>query len=84
MIDNLDILTLSDGNKYLVVSNCILDNHKYLYLVNKNDDSIVKFMEYKDNQLEEINEDEQILIMKLIKEFSINTKKFYGEINESN
>lgn len=84
MIENLDRIKLSDNNEYLVVSNCELDNHKYLYLVNVNDNTIVKFMEYKDNKLEEIGGNEKIIITKLIKAFSIDIQKFYGENNASN
>lgn len=84
MIENLDTITLSDNNEYIVVSHCKLGEHNYLYLVDTKNSSNVKFMEYKSEGLEEISENERVLISKLVKEFTIDINRFYGKNNEDN
>ena len=43
MIDAKDIITLSDNNKYGVVSKKTIDNNVYYYLVDINDNRNIKF-----------------------------------------
>jgi len=76
MIDVKDILTLSDGNQYGVVSKTTKDNIIYYYLVDTNDNSNIKFC-YEDNtenQIELVEISDENLIKNLILSFADNIK----------
>ncbi len=76
MIDIKDVLTLSDGNKYGVVSKTTKDNKVYYYLVDTNDNSNIKFCYESRNEsqidLIEVNDEE--LIKSLLLSFANNIK----------
>ncbi len=76
MIDIKDVLTLSDGNKYGVVSKTTKDNKIYYYLVDTNDNSNIKFCYESRNEsqidLIEVNDEE--LIKSLLLSFANNIK----------
>lgn len=79
MIEIKDIVTLSDDNKYGVVSKITKDNTTYYYLVDINDNSNIKFC-YEDTsngilELVEINDVE--LIKNLIILFNNNIKDIF-------
>lgn len=76
MIDTKDVLTLSDGNQYGVVSKTTKDNTIYYYLVDINDNSNIKFC-YEDkneNQIELVEINDTDLIKNLILLFAKNIK----------
>lgn len=50
-IEYQDIITLSDKNKYVVASKISYNNSKYVYLVDINDNTNVKFAEIEENNL---------------------------------
>lgn len=77
MIDIRDVLTLSDGNKYGVVSKTIKDGIVYYYLVDINDNSNIKFC-YEDktpNQIDLVEVNDEKLIKSLLLSFVNNIKK---------
>ncbi len=78
MIINIkDTLLLNDNNEYVVISKINYDNKNYYYLLDKNNNSNVKFC-YEDNEeLVEMNDKE--LTTKLLPLFVEAAQK---EINE--
>lgn len=50
-IEYQDIITLSDKNKYVVASKISYNNSKYVYLVDINDNTNIKFAEIEENNL---------------------------------
>ena len=76
MIDIKDILTLSDGNQYGVVSKTAKDNIIYYYLVDTNDYSNIKFCyeEKKANQIDLIEVSDENLIKSLLLSFADNIR----------
>ena len=76
-IEYQDIITLNDNNKYVVASKVNYESSKYVYLVDINDNTNMKFAEIeKDNSLSELDslKDEE-LIKQLIPLFYNNSKK---------
>ena len=73
-IDNMyeinDILTLSDNNKY-VITNKLLYNDKYYYMIIDYEDDDIWFIVYEDNDKLNIEENEEILY-NVINNFKIN------------
>ncbi len=67
MIINIkDVLTLDDDNEYVVVSKVNYNGLIYYYLLDKNDNSNIKFC-YEDSVNEELVEiDDKVLITKLL------------------
>lgn len=63
-IDIKDVLTLDDGNKYVVVSKVSYENKVYYYLVDMNNNGNVKFCYCDSDELVELNNN--ALIMKLL------------------
>lgn len=76
-IEYQDIITLSDKNKYVVASKVNYNESKYVYLVDINDNSNLKFAEIeKDNSLSELDSDrDEELIKQLIPLFYNSSKK---------
>lgn len=72
MIEIKDILTLSDNNKYIVVSKVNYENKNYYYLINENN-SDIKFCYEDNNELVELDDKE--LTTKLIPLFIEVTKQ---------
>lgn len=68
MIDIKDIITLSDDNKYGVVSKTVLDGKTYYYLVDVNHHENLKFCYEKNsgNELKLVEIEDKALIQKLI------------------
>ena len=68
MIDIKDVITLSDDNKYGVVSKTVLDGKTYYYLVDINNHANLKFCYEKnsDNELKLVEVEDKNLIQKLI------------------
>ncbi len=63
-IEYQDIITLNDKNKYVVASKVNFNGSKYVYLVDINDNSNLKFFEIeKDNSLSELDStiDEELI-----------------------
>jgi len=79
MFNEKDILTLSDDNKYAVVSKCSLDNKIYYYLMNI-DSLSIKFCFEKNNKLVEVNDRGEL--ERLVSIFSKNMRKELREIKE--
>ncbi|MBR0428211.1 MAG: hypothetical protein IJK18_08455 [Clostridia bacterium] len=65
-----DILTLSDNNKY-VITNKLLYNDKYYYMIIDYEDDDIWFIVYEDNDKLNIEENEEILY-NVINNFKIN------------
>ena len=69
-----DVLTLSDGNQYVVVSNADYEGKKYYYLVDINNNSNIKFCLEKDGKLsvlknENVNQELLSLLLNKISDF---------------
>ena len=64
MIDIRDILTLDDNNEYVVVSKISYEDKIYYYLVDKKDNSNLKFCYEKGDNLVELND--KVLVTKLL------------------
>ena len=66
MLNQSDILTLSDNKKYSVVYTTVLNSKNYVYLIDQNDYTNTMFCEYDNNNgLEEVTNPkiiEQLLI----------------------
>ena len=78
MIINIkDTLTLDDNNDYVVVSKVIVDDKNYFYLIDKNDNSNVKFCYQDNDELVELNDKE--LVTRLLPLFVENAK---GELED--
>lgn len=74
MIINIkDTLTLDDNNEYVVVSKANADNRNYFYLIDKNDNSNVKFCYQDNDELVELNDKE--LVTRLLPLFVENAKE---------
>ena len=67
-----DVLTLSDNNKYVVVSKVLYDNKNYYYLIDLNNDANVVFCYEDGEELVELNDKE--LTQKLLPLF-VNASK---------
>ena len=79
MIDIRDVLTLSDGNKYGVVSKTVKDNVVYYYLIDIKDNSNIKFC-YEDktpNQIDLVEVNDEKLIKDLLLSFAENIKNVF-------
>lgn len=57
--------TLEDGSKYLVLTQEVLDDHLYLYLVNVNDGDDVMIQEYKNGELLGVPEEKTLELIRL-------------------
>ena len=79
MFNEKDILTLSDDNKYAVVSKCSLDNKIYYYLMDI-DSLSIKFCFERNNKLVEVNDRDEL--ERLVSIFSENMRKELREIKE--
>ena len=78
MIINMkDTLTLDDNNEYVVVSKINVDDMNYFYLIDKNDNSNVKFCYQDNDELVELNDKE--LVTRLLPLFVENAK---GELED--
>ena len=78
MIINIkDILSLDDNNEYVVVSKINADDKNYFYLIDKNDNSNVKFCYQDNDELVELNDKE--LVTRLLPLFVENAK---GELED--
>ena len=74
MIINIkDTLTLDDNNEYVVVSKVNADDKNYFYLIDKNDNSNVKFCYQDNDELVELNDKE--LVTRLLPLFVENAKE---------
>jgi hypothetical protein len=79
MFNEKDILTLSDDNKYAVVSKCSLDDKIYYYLMDI-DSLSIKFCFERNNKLVEVNDRSEL--ERLVPIFSKNMRKELREIKE--
>ena len=78
MIINIkDTLTLDDNNEYVVVSKVNSEDKNYFYLIDKNDNSNVKFCYQDNDELVELNDKE--LVTRLLPLFVENAK---GELED--
>ncbi len=60
IIEESNVLTLSDGNEYVVVLKINKDNLNYFFLIDTNNDSNVKFCYQDNDELVEIEEPNKI------------------------
>ncbi len=76
-IEYQDIVTLSDNNKYVVASKAKYNDNDYVYLVDINNPSNLKFMRVeKDSCLTELDlEKDKDILTKLVPLFYKNSKK---------
>ena len=76
-VEYQDIITLSDENKYVVASKVNLNNSRYVYLVDINNNKNLKFVEIEqDGFLSELDSDiDKELIKQLIPLFYNNSIK---------
>ena len=72
-----DTLALDDNNEYVVVSKISVDDKNYFYLIDKNDNSNVKFCYQDNDELVELNDKE--LVTRLLPLFVENAK---GELED--
>ena len=72
-----DTLTLDDNNEYVVVSKISVDDMNYFYLIDKNDNSNLKFCYQDKDELVELNDKE--LVTRLLPLFVENAK---GELED--
>ena len=72
-----DTLTLDDNNEYVVVSKINVDDMNYFYLIDKNDNSNLKFCYQDKDELVELNDKE--LVTRLLPLFVENAK---GELED--
>lgn len=81
-VEYQDIITLSDENKYVVASKVNLNNSKYVYLVDINNNKNLKFAEIEqDGLLSELDSDiDKELIKQLIPLFYKNSIKDIGKM----
>jgi hypothetical protein len=77
-----DVLTLSDENKYCVVSKTEYQGKMYYYLIDLNDSGNIKFCFQNQNELTEVEDAEEI--RKLIPLFYDAAKDILKELIESN
>lgn len=62
------IITLEDGKEYALVNALIIDNKKYVYLVDIHDYSNIIFGEFVADRIDKVTDNE--LLSKLIVEFA--------------
>lgn len=79
-IDIKDLLTLNDGNKYIVCSKTKLDNKTYYYLVDINDNKNLKFCLEDNGDLIEL--EDKALIQKLLPMFTDEVKDIINSLIE--
>jgi hypothetical protein len=61
MMDMQDVVTLSNGSKYVVISKIILDNQVYYFLINEDNQEDIKFvLELENNGLRPIEDNNLI------------------------
>ena len=80
-VETKDIITLNDNNKYVVCSKVNYQNNGYLYLVDVNDKSNVKFglEEKADNQIKILEIENQTLIQALLPLFYSKSKEILSD-----
>lgn len=62
-----DILTLNDDNEYVVASKAIYNDAEYIYLVDINDSTNIKFMEIeKDGSLTQLDSEIDIELINVL------------------
>lgn len=85
-INYKDIITLEDGNEYVVVSKINYDGKDYIYLVDIKNTSNIKFAEIEiegeKTYISVIDNNEKELLDKIIKLFFEDTKEIYDDSNE--
>ena len=75
-IEYQDIITLSDKNKYVVASKVKYNDSKYVYLVDINDNTNLKFAEIeKNNSLSELDSVRDEELIKLLIPLFYNSSK---------
>lgn len=81
-VEYQDIITLSDENKYVVASKVNLNNSRYVYLVDINNNKNLKFVEIEqDGFFSELDSDiDKELIKQLIPLFYNNSIKDIGKM----
>lgn len=85
IIEKGGTIKLSDSNEYAIISIINYENHKYLYLVDINDNTNIKFCEEKDENsvIKMIEIDNAELIKKLLPLFVQDTKDIVLDIIEN-
>ena len=56
MVEQGEVLTLSDNKTYAVVFTTMYNNRNYIYLIDENDYTNTMFCVYDNNQLEEVTD----------------------------
>ena len=60
MLEQGEILTLSDNKEYVVVSSLNIDNETFVYLVEGDNNFNFMFCKYKDNKLEKVTDSDLV------------------------
>lgn len=83
-IKELDVLTLDDDKKYLVSSIAEVDNIKYLFLVDMDDNTNVKLMEEKmvDEEIHLLVVEDKERLAKLLPELLNGSRKAMNKLSE--
>ena len=81
MLEQGSTWTLSDGNKYTVVSIVKEKNKKYVYLINRSEIQKYIIAEYKDDEIIEVVDPDllEVLIVKFNEDLKENLPKLISE-----
>jgi len=83
-----DIITLDDGNEYVVTSKINYGGNNYIYVVDINDHSNIKFAEVEvDNSqifISEIDSSEKELLAKIMPLFLKDSQQIFQNIENNN
>ena len=74
-IDIKDIITLSDGNSYVVTSKASFQDNTYYYLIDKNNNENMKFCQENEKNASLIELDDPSLIQQLLPIFVESSSK---------
>lgn len=85
-IEKYNTITLNDDKQYVVISKIIYENNTYLYIIDINDNSNIKFcFEKIENQIIKLEEvEDKEIIQKLIPLFANDTKDILEQVIGSN
>lgn len=74
MLEQGEILTLSDNKKYTVVSSQIVDGINYVYIIDQDDYTNFMFCKYDNNELEEVIDEQLVEKLLVIFNNSLNNQ----------
>ena len=74
MLEQGEILTLSDNKKYTVVASQMVDNINYVYIIDQDDYTNFMFCKYDNNELEEVIDEQLVEKLMVIFNNSLNNQ----------